>query len=121
VADIIAAENLPKRKQGRLVESAATRNHGMDGRSNFKAGIAMLTRTKEPIQFVDGSQDSPAGPVVPSERRAAGDMTHSVGIIAACKPNHWRHKFLPSNAPSAEVARKAGEWHGSLLDGPPQT
>jgi len=54
-------------------------------------------------------------------RRAAGDMTHSVAIIDACKPYHWRHKFPPSNAPSAEVAREARERFGWLLDGSPQT
>ena len=48
-------------------------------------------------------------------------MTHSVAIIDTCKPYHWRHKFLPSNAPSAEVARKARERFGWLLDGSPQT
>ena len=54
-------------------------------------------------------------------RCAAGDMTHWVAIIDACKPYHWRHKFPPSNAPSAEVARKARERFGWLLDGSPQT
>ena len=84
---------------------------------------AMLTRTdpKESIQFIEGSWDSPADPRLSPERRAAGDMTHSVAIINACKPYHWRHKFPPSNAPSAEVARKARERFGWLLDGSPQT
>jgi hypothetical protein len=114
----------------------------MDARSNFKSGIAyddlrewlalaerlgevwaMLTRTdpKESIQFIEGSWDSPADPRLAPEWRAAGDMTHSVAIINACKPTHWRHKFPPSNAPSAEVARKARERFGWLLDGSPQT
>jgi 4-hydroxy-3-polyprenylbenzoate decarboxylase len=44
-------------------------------------------------------------------------MTHSVALINACKPWHWREKFPPSNAPSAEVARKAKEKFGWLLDG----
>jgi UbiD family decarboxylase len=84
---------------------------------------AMLTRTdpKESIQFIERSWDSPADPRLPPERRAAGEMTHSVAIIDACKPYHWRHKFPPSNAPSAEVARKARERFGWLLDGSPQT
>jgi 4-hydroxy-3-polyprenylbenzoate decarboxylase len=83
----------------------------------------MLTRTdpKESIQFIERSWDSPADPRLPPERRAAGEMTHSVAIIDACKPYHWRHKFPPSNAPSAEVARKARERFGWLLDGSPQT
>jgi UbiD family decarboxylase len=80
---------------------------------------AMLTRTdpKESIQFIDGSWDSPADPRLSPDKRAAGDMTHSVAVINACKPWHWRDRFPPSNAPSATVARKAREKFGWLLDG----
>ncbi len=80
---------------------------------------AMLTRTdpKDSIQFITGSWDSSADPAIPPERRAAGDMTHSVALINACKPWHWREKFPPSNAPSPEVARKAMEKFGWLLNG----
>ena len=80
---------------------------------------AMLTRSdpKESIQFIERSWDSPADPRLPPDRRAAGDMTHSVAIIDACKPWHWREHFPPSNTPSPEVARKAREKFGWLLDG----
>ena len=80
---------------------------------------AMLTRTdpKESIQFITGSWDSPADPRLTPEKRAAGDMTHSVAVIDACKPFHWKDKFPPSNTPSAEVTRKAREKFGWLLDG----
>jgi UbiD family decarboxylase len=80
---------------------------------------AMLTRTdpKESIQFITGSWDSSADPALPPERRAVGDMTHSVALINACRPFHWRDKFPPTNAPSAEVTRKARERFGWLLDG----
>jgi UbiD family decarboxylase len=80
---------------------------------------AMLTRTdpKESIQFITGSWDSSADPALPPERRAVGNMTHSVALIDACKPWHWRDKFPPTNAPSPEVARKAREKFGWLLDG----
>jgi hypothetical protein len=44
-------------------------------------------------------------------------MTHSVALINACKPWAWRDKFPPTNAPSPEVARKAREKFGWLLDG----
>ena len=49
---------------------------------------AMLTRTdpKESIQFIEGSWDSPADPRLSPEKRAKGDMTHSVAIIDACQP-----------------------------------
>jgi len=80
---------------------------------------AMLTRTdpKESIQFITGSWDSPADPRLTPEKRAAGDMTHSVAVIDACKPFHWKDRFPPSNTPSAEVTRKAREKFGWLLDG----
>jgi 4-hydroxy-3-polyprenylbenzoate decarboxylase len=80
---------------------------------------AMLTRSdpKESIQFIEGSWDSPADPRLPPDRREVGDMTHSVAVINACKPYHWRDKFPPSNTPSPEVARKAREKFGWLLDG----
>ena len=80
---------------------------------------AMLTRTdpKESIQFITGSWDSSADPALPPERRAVGNMTHSVALIDACKPWHWRDKFPPTNAPSPEVTRKAREKFGWLLDG----
>jgi 4-hydroxy-3-polyprenylbenzoate decarboxylase len=80
---------------------------------------AMLTRTepKESIQFIENSWDSPADPRLSLEKRAVGDMTHSVAVINACKPYHWRDKFPPSNTPSPEVTRKAKEKFGWLLDG----
>ena len=80
---------------------------------------AMLTRTdpKESIQFITGSWDSSADPALSPERRAVGNMPHSVALINACKPFHWRDKFPPTNAPSPEVARKARERFGWLLDG----
>jgi 4-hydroxy-3-polyprenylbenzoate decarboxylase len=79
---------------------------------------AMLMRTDPvvSIQFIQGSWDSPADPALPPERRKAGDMTHSVAIINACKPYHWRDSFPPSNTPSAETLRKAREKFGWLLE-----
>jgi 4-hydroxy-3-polyprenylbenzoate decarboxylase len=80
---------------------------------------AMLTRTdpKESIQFITNSWDSPADPRLSPEKRERRDMTHSVAIIDACKPFHWRDKFPPTNAPSVAVAKKAKEKFGWLLDG----
>jgi UbiD family decarboxylase len=79
---------------------------------------ATLTRTdpKESIQFITNSWDSPADPRLPPEKRARRDMTHSVAIIDACKPFHWRNEFPPTNAPSAEVAKKARDKFGYLLE-----
>jgi UbiD family decarboxylase len=80
---------------------------------------AMLTRTDpaQSIQFINGSWDSPADPALPPWKRAAGDMTHSVAVIDACRPFHWRDKFPATNTPSPEVTRKAREKFGWLLDG----
>ncbi len=83
---------------------------------------AMLTRTdpKESIQILDGSWDSPADPRIPPEKRKVGDMTHSVAIINACRPFHWRDQFPLANTPSPELARKAREKYGWLLESSPQ-
>ena len=80
---------------------------------------AMLTRTdpKESIQFIEGSWDSPADPRLPPEKRKAGDFSHSVAVIDACRPWHWRAEFPPANTPSPEVSRKAKEKYGWLLEG----
>ena len=78
---------------------------------------AMLMRTdpKESIQFIENAWDSPADPRLSPERRKAGDMRHSVAVIDACRPYHWRDVFPPSNTPSADVSRKAREKYGWLL------
>jgi 4-hydroxy-3-polyprenylbenzoate decarboxylase len=79
---------------------------------------AMLTRTDpiNSIHFIKGSWDSVADPALPPERREMGDNTHSVAIIDACRPWHWRHRFPETNTPSPEVARKAREKFGWLLE-----
>jgi 4-hydroxy-3-polyprenylbenzoate decarboxylase len=79
--------------------------------------MAMRTDPKRSIQFIDGTWDSPADPALPPEKREKGDMTHSVAIIDACKPYHWREKFPPSNTPSPETLAKAREKFGWLLEG----
>jgi 4-hydroxy-3-polyprenylbenzoate decarboxylase len=88
--------------------------------TNLEALIwAMLTRTdpKESIQILDGAWDSPADPRIPPDKRKIGDMSHSVALINACRPWHWRNEFPLANTPSAETARKAREKFGYLLDG----
>jgi 4-hydroxy-3-polyprenylbenzoate decarboxylase len=79
---------------------------------------AMLTRTdpSESIQFINGSWGSPTDPPLLPDRREAGDVTHSVAIINACRPYHWRDQFPPANTPTPEVARKAREKFGWLLN-----
>ncbi len=79
--------------------------------------VCMRTDPAQSIQFLHGSWDSPADPALPPEKREAGDMTHSVAIINACKPYHWRDRFAPSNTPSPETRAKALAKFGWLLDG----
>jgi 4-hydroxy-3-polyprenylbenzoate decarboxylase len=79
--------------------------------------MVMRTDPKHSIQFIEGAWDSPADPALSPERRAAGDMTHSVAVINACKPYHWRDQFPPSNTPSPDTLRRAREKFGWLLEG----
>ena len=73
-------------------DADAHRSQGIDPVHHAIPGIRRPTRGSRP------------------EKRAKRDMTHSVAIIDACKPFHWRDKFPPSNAPSAAVAQQgAGE------------
>ncbi len=78
-----------------------------------------ITRTDPAtsIQFIEGSWDSNADPSIPPAKRAVGDTTHSVAVINACRPWHWRDKFPVPNTPSPELAREAKEKFGWLLDG----
>jgi 4-hydroxy-3-polyprenylbenzoate decarboxylase len=79
------------------------RRRGCDesGASAVGDGDAHRSGRVDPV--LEGAWDSPADPALPPERRAQGDMTHSVAIINACKPYHWRDKFPPRTAPSAET------------------
>ena len=78
---------------------------------------AMCTRSdpKQSIQFIEGSWDSPADPRLSPEQRAAGDYSHSVAVIDACRPYKWRDQFPPANTPSPEVAARAKAKFGWLL------
>ncbi len=78
-----------------------------------------ITRTDpvEAIKFIEGSWDSNADPSIPPEKRKVGNLTHSVALINACRPWHWREKFAVPNTPSPEIAREAREKFGWLLDG----
>jgi hypothetical protein len=67
----------------------------MDARSNFKTGIAC-----------DDLR----------EWLALADMTHSVAVINACKPYHWRDKFRPAmHSAQKSPAKRASGSAGSLM------
>lgn len=78
---------------------------------------AMLTRSdpRDSIQIIDGVWDSPADPRIPPEKRKVGDISHSLAIINACRPFHWRDQFPIANTPSPAIAKKAREKFGWLL------
>jgi 4-hydroxy-3-polyprenylbenzoate decarboxylase len=78
-----------------------------------------MTRTDpaESIQFIKGAWDSNADPSIPPAKRKAGDITHSVALVNACRPWHWRDEYAVSNTPTHEFARDAREKFGWLLDG----
>ena len=84
---------------------------------------AMLTRTdpKESIQFIEAR--GIRRPIRRCRRRSApsGDMTHSVAVIDACRPFHWRDKFPPTQhaerrgcAQGARKIRLAARRHAEL-------
>ena len=58
-----------------------------------------------------------ADPRIEPEARARGQLTGSRAIIDACRPFYWKTDFPTVNAPSLEVARRAEEKFGHLMDG----
>jgi UbiD family decarboxylase len=79
---------------------------------------AMVARSdpKESIQFIEGSWDSRADPRMEPEKRKIRDVRHSVAVIDACKPYKWRDQFPDSNAATPEMAKKAKEMFGWLME-----
>jgi len=79
---------------------------------------AALTRADpvKDIDFIRGGWNSPADPLVSPADRAAGRTTNTRMIINACRPYAWRDQFVPAVKPSAEMARRAREKFGWLLD-----
>ena len=80
---------------------------------------AMITRSDPAtsIDIIHNAWSTPLDPRISPEDRAAGNMTNSRAIIDACRPFHWKDEFPMVNAPSPEVARKAKERFGFLLEG----
>ena len=80
---------------------------------------AMITRS-DPATSIDIIKDAwstPLDPRIPPEEKAKGNMTNSRAIVDACRPFHWKDDFPPVNAPTQEVARRAREKFGYLLEG----
>ena len=68
------------------------------------------------IDFVRNAWDSPADPLIPPAERAKGNITNSRMIINACRPFHWREQFSPITKARPEIAAKAREKFGYLLN-----
>ena len=79
---------------------------------------AMITRSDpaSSIDIINNAWSTPLDPRISPEDREIGNMTNSRAIIDACRPFHWKDEFPPVNAPSPEIARKAREKYGYLLD-----
>ncbi|MBI2987034.1 MAG: UbiD family decarboxylase [Deltaproteobacteria bacterium] len=68
---------------------------------------ALATRgDPESVDVIRGCWGTSLDPQLPPEKRARGDLTHSGGIIMACKPYHWMKEFPPSIKPGQELAEK---------------
>ena len=78
---------------------------------------ALLTRSDPAtsIDLIRGARTSPADPLLPAGKRAAGDLGMGRAVIDACRPYHWRGEFPAVNAPGPEAARRARERFGHLL------
>jgi 4-hydroxy-3-polyprenylbenzoate decarboxylase len=79
---------------------------------------AALTRADpvKDVDFIRGGWNSPADPLVSPADRAAGRTTNTRMIINACRPYAWRDEFVAAVKPSAEMARRARDKFGWLLD-----
>ena len=67
------------------------------------------------VDIIRGCWGSGIDPRLTPEQREIGDYTHSVMIIDACKPFHWRDKFSETIEASPESKKKALEKWGELL------
>ncbi|MGD0024958.1 MAG: UbiD family decarboxylase [Xanthobacteraceae bacterium] len=79
---------------------------------------AALTRADpvKDIDFLRGAWNSPADPRIEPAERAKGNLTSSRMIINACRPYHWRDQFPAAVKPTADMARRARQKFGWLLD-----
>ena len=79
---------------------------------------AALTRCDpaEDIDFIRGAKAQKSDPRLPPWEREAGNLANSRMIIDACIPYYWRDDFPEINQPSAEMARRAREKFGYLLE-----
>jgi UbiD family decarboxylase len=87
--------------------------------SNLEEVMWALCTRADPatdIDIIHRAWSTPLDPVIPPDRKRAGDYTNSRGLIDATRPWAWRNEFPPLNLPSQDQ-RAAGRarWQ-HLLD-----
>ena len=68
------------------------------------------------IDIIKGAWSTLLDPSIPPDEKDKGNTTNSRAVINACRPFHWRDKYPKVNMPSPELAAKAREKWGYLLD-----
>ena len=70
---------------------------------------------KSAITIVDGCWSTLLDPVIPPDRREAGELVSSRAILNACRPYAWKDRFPPVSALSPEMRKKVEEKWKSVL------
>ncbi len=68
------------------------------------------------IDIIKGAWSTMLDPSIAPDDKDMGNTTNSRAVIDACRPFHWRDKYPKVNMPSDELAAKAREKWGYLLD-----
>ncbi|MBI4333179.1 MAG: UbiD family decarboxylase [Chloroflexi bacterium] len=67
------------------------------------------------IEVVTGCWSTPLDPIMPPEKRKAGDLTNSRAMLLACRPYHWMKDFPKVNRASDELrAKTLAKWKAIL-------
>lgn len=66
---------------------------------------AVVTRAnfEDAVSIIKGCWGTHLDPALPPEKREIRDLTHSVMVINACRPFHWKEKFPAVNRASDEL------------------
>jgi 4-hydroxy-3-polyprenylbenzoate decarboxylase len=78
---------------------------------------ALATRwdPKTQTDIIDGCWSGYLDPIMPPQKRAAGEMTNSRMIIYAVRPYHWKDQFPKVNTVSKDYAEQVRrKWHDKL-------
>lgn len=81
--------------------------------SDLREVLFILRLRSEPSAWdiIKGTYASTLDPLIPPEKRAAGDFTTSTAVIFACKPYHWINEFPPSLIIEPELKKQIkGKW-----------